>query len=117
MPMERKITNIVLRKTLNALWKSKAPVYRRAYEILSRPRRKRVAVNVSKINRYTQPNDVVLVPGKVLGAGDIDHPVTVAAFAFSFTAKEKIEKAGGRAIHILQLLRENPRGRNVKIII
>ena len=114
--MKRKITNIVLRKTLNALWKSKAPAYRRAYEILSRPRRKRVAVNISKINRYTQPNDVVLVPGKVLGAGALEHPVTIAAFSFSYTAKEKIESVGGRAIHILQLLHENPQGRGVKII-
>ena len=34
---------------------------------------------------------------KVLGNGDIDRPLTIRAHAFSATAKEKIEKAGGKA--------------------
>jgi large subunit ribosomal protein L15 len=34
---------------------------------------------------------------KILGAGEIDKPVTVTAHAFSASAKAKIEKAGGKA--------------------
>lgn len=34
---------------------------------------------------------------KVLGAGTVSRPVTIKAKAFSSGAKEKIEKAGGRA--------------------
>jgi large subunit ribosomal protein L15 len=34
-------------------------------------------------------------PVKVLGRGEITKPLTVRAQAFSATAKEKIEKAGG----------------------
>ena len=37
---------------------------------------------------------------KVLGNGDIDKALTIHAHAFSKTAKEKIEKAGGKAILI-----------------
>ncbi len=37
-------------------------------------------------------------PLKVLGTGDILRPVTVTAASFSKSAKEKIEKAGGKAI-------------------
>jgi large subunit ribosomal protein L15 len=37
------------------------------------------------------------VPVKVLGVGDISKPLTVKAHAFSKTASEKIEKAGGKA--------------------
>ncbi len=114
-------TNIILRRTIRVLRKAaranKAPIWRVVAEWLEKPRRQRVAVNVSKINRYTGPNDVVVVPGKVLGAGRLDHPVTVAAIAFSQQALEKIRAAGGRAIHILQLLEENPRGSRVKIIV
>lgn len=36
------------------------------------------------------------LPVKVLGRGELTRPVTVAAQAFSASAKEKIEKAGGR---------------------
>jgi len=34
---------------------------------------------------------------KVLGTGELSKPLTVSAHAFSKTAKEKIEKAGGKA--------------------
>ncbi len=113
-------TNIVLRKTIRLLRKYarmyKAPIWADIAERLEAPRRKRVAVNVSKINRYTKPGDVVVVPGKVLGAGVITHPVTVAAIAFSESAIRKIKEAGGRILHILQLVEENKKGSNVKII-
>ncbi len=114
-------TNILVRRTIRLLRKyarvHRAPIWRYVAELLERPRRLRIAVNVSKINRYTESGDVVVVPGKVLGAGSIDHPVTVAAIAFSKQAVDKIRAAGGRVMHILQLLEENPRGSRVKIII
>ncbi|MDY6968379.1 MAG: 50S ribosomal protein L15 [Spirochaetota bacterium] len=37
-------------------------------------------------------------PLKILGEGDIDKPITVIADAFSKSAIEKIEKAGGKAV-------------------
>ncbi len=114
-------TNIVIRRTLRELRKAanqnNAPIWDYVAELLERPRRLRFAVNLSKINRYTEPGEVVVVPGKVLGAGTLDHPVTVAALGFSEQALEKIRAAGGKAIHILQLIRENPRGSGVRIII
>ena len=36
-------------------------------------------------------------PVKVLGDGELSRPLTVAAHAFSTSAKAKIEKAGGKA--------------------
>lgn len=114
-------TNIIVRKTIRELKKAanknKAPIWDYIAELLNRPTRLRYEVNISKINRHTRPGDVVVVPGKVLGAGKLDHPVTVAAIAFSEQALQKIKAAGGRAIHILHLIEENPRGSNVKIII
>lgn len=114
-------TNIVVRKTIRILRsaanKNNAPIWRYVAELIDRPRRLRVAVNISKINRYTEDGDTVVVPGKVLGAGTIDHPVTVAALGFSEQAVEKIRAAGGKVMHILQLVEENPRGSRVKIII
>jgi len=35
---------------------------------------------------------------KVLGSGDVNKAVTIEAHAFSKSAKEKIEKAGGKAV-------------------
>jgi large subunit ribosomal protein L15 len=39
-------------------------------------------------------------PVKVLGRGEIDKPITIQAHSFSATAREKIEKAGGKAVVI-----------------
>ncbi|MCC6034169.1 MAG: 50S ribosomal protein L18e [Desulfurococcaceae archaeon] len=115
-----KKTNLVLRELIETLYKYakkyNANIWACIAEELERPSRKRRVVNVSKINRYTKPNECVVVPGKVLGAGRLEHPVTVAAFGFSKTAVEKITMAGGRAISIFKLLEERPTGSNVKII-
>ncbi len=113
-------TNIVLRKTIRILYKTaneyKAPIWRKIAEELEKPRRRRRVVNISRINRYTGEGEVIVVPGKVLGAGILDHPVTVAAIGFSKTALEKIKASGGKAMYILDLIKENPRGSNIKII-
>jgi len=73
-------------------------------------------VNVSRIQRYARDGDVIVVPGKVLGAGNLDKKVTVAAWKFSRSAEEKIKKAGGRVLSIMELVEENPRGSNVRIM-
>ena len=57
-----------------------------------------------------------MVPGKVLGAGNFDHAVNVAAFAFSERAQSKILKAKGKCLSISKLVEENPKGSGVKII-
>jgi len=73
-------------------------------------------VNLSRINRHTSEGDVVVVPGKVLGAGLLRHPVTVAAFAFTRSARQKILEAGGKCLDIRELVELNPKGSGVKII-
>ena len=83
---------------------------------LERPRRRRAEVNVSKINRYTKEGDMVIVPGSVLGAGKLEHKVTVAAWKFSETARRKIVEAGGEVLTIEELVERNPRGSGVIIM-
>ena len=95
---------------------NKAKVWRDIAERLAKPRRNSIAVNLSRLNRHTKKNDVVIVPGKVLGTGDLAHPVIVAAFSFSKTAKEKITTSRGKCLSFDELIKKNPKGSNVKII-
>jgi len=74
-------------------------------------------VNLSKISKLSSPNDQVLVPGKVLGYGKLEHPVQVAAFSFSLRALKGIEAAGGKALSAERLSELNPKGKRVKIIV
>jgi len=95
---------------------TEANIWRDVAKRLSVSRRRRVAVNLSRLNRYTKPKETVIVPGKVLGAGSLDHPLVVAAFTFSEQAKAKILKAKGKCLSIQELMKKNPKGTNVKIM-
>ena len=112
---ERKIQPDLIRITL-LLKKQKKPFWLAVANLLLKPRRKKVAVNLTKINKLTKANDSVIVPGKVLSSGELEHNVTIAAFSSSKETQEKI-KAKGKLITIEELLKQNPQGKNVKIII
>ncbi|MBW2967749.1 50S ribosomal protein L18e [Candidatus Woesearchaeota archaeon] len=92
-----------------ALWK-------RIASDLERPARNRRAVNLSRINRFTKENEMVLVPGKVLGSGFISHKVTVAAFDFSAGAVEKLKKQNCAVLSIRELMAKNPKAADIRII-
>jgi large subunit ribosomal protein L18e len=85
-------------------------------ENLAKPRRQRVAVNLSRINRHTKRKDTVIVAGKLLGSGSLHHSLTVAAFAVSKKAEEKLKAARSKYLSIPELVEKNPTGANVKII-
>ncbi|MFQ6068567.1 MAG: 50S ribosomal protein L18e [Candidatus Bathyarchaeia archaeon] len=93
-----------------------AKIWNSIANALTKTRSRRISVNLSRINRHTEKGEVVAVAGKVLGAGTLRHPVTVAAFAFSAKAKEKIRKAKGKCLTFPELVKKNPRGSNVKIV-
>ena len=76
----------------------------------------RVSVNLSRINRYTDENEKVIVPGKVLGTGALEHKIFIAAFSFSKEARRKIEKIGGECLTIPRIVEKYPKGSGIKII-
>ena len=117
---QTRTTNPELIKLIRFLRKqgkeNQANIWRDIAERLAKSSRQRIAVNLSRLNRYTQKNEMVVVPGKVLGSGEIGHPITVAAFDFSERAKEKIAAAKVKHISFSDLVKKNPKGSNVKII-
>ncbi len=92
------------------------PLWRDVANKLEKPRRNYAAVNLSKINRHTKSDDTVLVPGKVLASGNIEHNVTVAALNFSSQAMSKIQGAGGKCMVIEKLVQDHPKGSGIKIL-
>lgn len=96
-------------------YETEAPIWRDVAKRLLRSS-SRAEVNISRIARHTKKNDIVLVPGKVLGSGSIEHPVTVAAVGFSNQAKEKLTSAGGEYMSIKELMSKVPEGTGVKIM-
>ena len=113
-------TNAYLQNLVQELKKEaslqKVGLWRRVADDLSAATRQRRAVNVSRINRFTKADEVVVVPGKVLGSGALDHSVVVAAFNFSTGARALIENAKGKCLTIQELIKQNPKGKNVRVI-
>ncbi len=113
-------TNPLLRNLIVSLEiaarKNKAPIWRRVAELLAKPTRKRIEVNVGRLNKIVNDGETVVVPGVLLGHGIIKKKVTVAVWRATRKAKEKVKKAGGKIISIEELMQVNPKGSNVRVV-
>jgi len=110
-----KITGLIKSLKDNS-YQKEAPIWKDVSRRLERSTRRQAEVNISQLNRFTSADELVLVPGKILGSGRLDHKIKVAALSFSSLAKDKIETAGGECLTIIQLMESNPKGSGVRII-
>lgn len=102
-------TNIELRLLVSELRKQEQPIFKRLAVELGRPERQRRSVNLSRINTNTRDGEVAVVPGKVLGDGNITKKIKVAGWQFSKTAIEKIKAAGGDTLSVKELIKSKPK--------
>ena len=93
----------------------KTGVWKRVALELERPTRNHRVVNLSKIEKYTQDNDVVVVPGKLLSGGELTKKITIIAYSYSQSTLEKI-KSKASIISIEEGLKKYPNAKNIKII-
>jgi large subunit ribosomal protein L18e len=114
-------TNPYLRQLIEELkQKSRendAAIWKVVAEKLENSTRRKIEVNLSQIDRHTAKDEIVVVPGIVLGSGELSKTVDVAAWRFSAAAKEKIKKAKGNALRIEELVKSRPKGTGVKILV
>ena len=96
--------------------KEKSPFLLRLAGDLGRSSRQRRIVNLSRINRHSRDGETVVVPGKVLAAGELSHPVTIAAWKFSQKALDKIRKSKSKAIQIPELAAGGLKGKRIKVL-
>ncbi len=80
-----------------ALWK-------RVHRLVEVPARRRKTVNLSQISRNSKEGANVIVPGKVLSEGSMDHKVTIAAMEFSKDALAGLNKAGCRVVSLKEMI-------------
>lgn len=113
-------SNAELVKLIDELKKTsyehKAKIWKTVAVKLEKPLRNMAEVNLSRIERNAKNNETVVVAGKVLGSGDINKSLTVAAFSFSDNAKKKILGAKGKVFTLRELMEKNPEGSNIRIM-
>jgi len=83
---------------------------------LEKPSRNWPEVNLDRISKYVGDKETALVPGKVLSTGNLTKKVTIAAWSFSEKSEEKIKKAGGKTLTINELMKNNPKGKDIRIL-
>ena len=93
-----------------------APIWRDIACRLEKPGRIWAEVNLSRIALHAKKGETIIVPGKLLGAGDLKVSVTVATVRSSKQAREKIAAAGGSVLTIPELVKSNPKGTGVRIM-
>jgi large subunit ribosomal protein L18e len=109
--------NPELRRVVLLLKKQKNPFWHYVAKLLVRPKRKSIAVNLEKINKFSRSNSVILVAGKVLGQGNLEKKVQIYALNVSEPALKKIKESGSSYLEIEQLLQKNPDAKDIKLII
>ncbi|HTT72699.1 MAG TPA: 50S ribosomal protein L18e [Thermoplasmata archaeon] len=94
----------------------RAPIWARVADRLERARHQQTPVNVGHLDRLATADATVVVPGKLLADGRLSKPITVAAFAYSAEARQKVRAAGGTALSIPELLHTKPDGAGVRLL-
>lgn len=94
----------------------KAPFFSALAKKLNRPNRKGYEVNLFRLEKNAPAKSTIVVPGSVLGTGQITKPLTIAALRFSAGAEEKIRKAGGHTMSIEGFIEEKKSGKGVLIM-
>jgi large subunit ribosomal protein L18e len=121
-PMAKRIrkTNPLLTSLIQDLkkksYENDAPIWKDVALRLERPSRNWPEVNLSRIDKYVRENETALIPGKVLSSGGLTKKVSVAAWSFSDKSLMKIKEAGGKTLSIQELVKINPKGKDVRIL-
>lgn len=81
-----------------------------AAKLLARPVKKWSVYNLSDIKENS------FIAGKVLSSGDLEKKVKIVAWSASEKAVEKIKKAGGEFVPVVEEIKKNPELKNLKVL-
>jgi large subunit ribosomal protein L18e len=84
--------------------KNTPKLWKRVHSLLEVPTRRRAEVNIYKINKNTKEGDNVIVPGKVLSVGSMDHTVNITALEFSKSALDRLKSSNCKVVELKDML-------------
>ena len=76
---------------------------KRLLSLIAVPTRKRVEVNLYKINRHSKDGDNIIVPGKVLSEGKLDHKINIIALDYSVKALKVLKDANCKVMKLEEI--------------
>ncbi|MEM0139054.1 MAG: 50S ribosomal protein L18e [Ferroplasma sp.] len=117
--VERK-TNIHLKDVINDLLErsrdSQGIFWRDIASRLNASRNHYAAVNLGKLDRFTEDGETIVIPGTLLSSGVLHKKIKISALKISERARSKLSESGSEFIELMELAKENPKGTDLKII-
>ncbi len=86
-------------------------------EYLTSSTRKMPEMNLAKINLHCEQGDTVVIPGKVLGTGNITKKIKICAFNFSKQALDKLKEKKCEIMTINEEIKKNPKATGLRVLI
>ena len=114
--MTNQVVLQMAKELLGASKKNNAPIWLKLSKLALKPSRSRRVINLGQLDKFVNDNDVVVVPGKVLGTGNISHKITLCSFSISTTGAKKVTQSGGKLVDFTHLIKNHPTGKGMKII-
>ena len=103
-----KTTNQVLFDTIRDLKKKSnetgLAVYKAVAAKLASPASQRARVNLSRLEKYANAGETIIVGGKVLGDGTLTKKITIVGFGISESALVKLKASGSKFVSIQEYL-------------
>jgi len=95
---------------------NKVPLWKRIASELEKPTRQRREVNIFKLEKHATDGELVIIPGKLLGTGNLTKKLTVAALSASDSAIQKIKAAKGEVVSLEEMMLKNAKGLRIRIV-
>ena len=74
--------------------KNEAPIWSKLADLALKSSSSKRTVNLTRINKITKENDILFVPGKILGTGNISQKITLSYFSIYRTEENRIIESG-----------------------
>ncbi len=114
--MTNQIVIQMVKELKQASTKNDAPIWLKLAKLALKTSSSKRVVNLTRINDFTKEGEVIVVPGKILGTGNVSHKITLSSFSISNSAAKKIIESGGNIISFKEMIEKFPTGKGVRII-
>jgi len=92
-----------IKELYGLLARKKEPFWKKIREIVIKPKRKRIKVSTTKLNKFYKEGKIIVVPGKVLLGEIPKNGIKVAALSASKKALKYL-KESGEFMHIKDII-------------
>ena len=85
-------------------------------DILTRPRRLKTILNLDQIDKVSKEGDTIVVPGKVLGEGNVTKRFRLVALKFSDEAGKKLKEKKCEVVSLKEEITKNKEAKGIRIL-